>query len=225
MLMKILEKSEQFVDSYKHKGERKILIEHLRKRGISNEQVLQCMLMVPRHFYFHKDFWDHAYEDKAFQIGAGQTISHPHTVAYQTELLEVTAGDKVLEIGTGSGYQTSILLELGAEVYTIERQKELFDKTKKLLTSLSYKPKFFFGDGSKGIPAFAPFDKIICTAGSPSIPNTLLAQLKIGGKMVIPVGDEKTQKMNLVVRLSATEFQTEVLDAFRFVPMIGEQAW
>lgn len=217
--------SDQFTDTYKHKGERKILIEHLRKRGITNEKVLESMLLVPRHFFFHKDFWDHAYEDKAFQIGAGQTISHPHTVAYQTELLDIKAQDKVLEIGTGSGYQTSILLELGAEVYTIERQKELFDKTKKLLNQLSYKPKFFFGDGSKGIPAFAPFDKIICTAGSPSIPNTLLAQLKIGGRMVIPVGDENQQKMNLVERISSSEFQTEVLDSFRFVPMIGEQAW
>lgn len=225
MQMKIKENSDQFTDTYKQKGERKILIEHLRKRGISNEQVLECMLMVPRHFFFHKDFWDHAYEDKAFQIGAGQTISHPHTVAYQTELLDIKEKDKVLEIGTGSGYQTSILLELGAEVYTIERQKELFDKTKKLLQALSYKPKFFFGDGSKGIPAFAPFDKIICTAGSPSIPNTLLAQLKIGGKMVIPVGDEKQQKMNLVHRVSTKEFHTEVLESFRFVPMIGEQAW
>jgi protein-L-isoaspartate(D-aspartate) O-methyltransferase len=225
MQMKIKELSDQFVDSYKHKGERKLLIEHLRKRGITEEQVLDVMLQIPRHFYFHKDFWDHAYEDKAFQIGAGQTISHPHTVAYQTQLLEIKSNDKVLEIGTGSGYQTSILLELGADVYTIERQKELFDKTKKLLSQLSYKPKYFFGDGSKGIPAFAPFDKIICTAGSPSIPNTLLAQLKIGGSMVIPVGDENQQKMNLVKRVTQTEFHTEVLDSFRFVPMIGEQAW
>lgn len=223
--MKIKQDIEQFTDSYKQKGERKILIEHLRKRGITHEKVLECMLKVPRHFFFHKDFWEHAYEDKAFQIGAGQTISHPHTVAYQTELLDIKENDKVLEIGTGSGYQTSILLELGADVYTIERQKELFDKTKKLLSKLSYKPKYFFGDGSKGIPAFAPFDKIICTAGSPSIPNTLLAQLKVGGKMVIPVGDEKLQKMNLVERISTTEFHTEVLDSFRFVPMIGEQAW
>jgi protein-L-isoaspartate(D-aspartate) O-methyltransferase len=217
--------TDQFIDTYKHKGERKILIEHLRKRGISNDKVLEAMQLVPRHYFFHKDFWDHAYEDKAFQIGAGQTISHPHTVAYQTELLNIVPKDKVLEIGTGSGYQTAILLELGAEVYTIERQKELFDKTKKLLNSLSYKPKFFFGDGSKGIPAFAPFDKIICTAGSPSIPNTLLSQLKIGGKMVIPVGDENQQKMNLVERINQSEFHTEVLDSFRFVPMIGEQAW
>jgi protein-L-isoaspartate(D-aspartate) O-methyltransferase len=223
--MKIKALNDQFIDSYKHKGERKILIEHLKKRGISNEKVLEAMHLVPRHYFFHKDFWDHAYEDKAFQIGAGQTISHPHTVAYQTELLQIKSKDKVLEIGTGSGYQTAILLELGAEVYTIERQKELFDKTKKLLASLNYKPKFFYGDGSKGIPAFAPFDKIICTAGSPSIPNTLLAQLKIGGSMVIPVGDEHSQKMNLVSRVSQTEFHTEVLDSFRFVPMIGEQAW
>ncbi len=225
MQMKIKESTEQFIDSYKHKGERKILVEHLRKRGICNEKVLEVIGLIPRHYYFHKDFWDHAYEDKAFQIGAGQTISHPHTVAYQTQLLDIQVKDKVLEIGTGSGYQTSILLELGAEVYTIERQKELFDKTKKLLSQLSYKPKYFFGDGSKGIPAFAPFDKIICTAGSPSIPNTLLSQLKVGGRMVIPVGDENQQKMNLVERINDTEFHTEVLESFRFVPMIGEQAW
>jgi protein-L-isoaspartate(D-aspartate) O-methyltransferase len=219
------EKSAQFVDSYKHKGERKILVDHLRKRGISDEKVLEVMLKIPRHFYFHKDFWEHAYEDKAFQIGAGQTISHPHTVAYQTQLLEIKHGDKVLEIGTGSGYQTSILLALGAQVYTIERQKELFDKTKKLLAELNLKPRFFYGDGSKGLPAFAPFDKIICTAGSPSIPQTLLAQMKIGAKMVIPVGNENAQKMNLVQRISETEFHTEALDSFRFVPLIGEQAW
>ena len=125
--------SSQFIDSYKHKGERKILIEHLRKRGITDERVLDVMLKIPRHFYFHKDFWEHAYEDKAFQIGAGQTISHPHTVAYQTQLLDINPGEKILEIGTGSGYQTSILIGLGAEVYTIERQKELFDKKKKML--------------------------------------------------------------------------------------------
>lgn len=219
------EKSVQFVDSYKHKGERKILIDHLRKKGITDEKVLEVMMKIPRHFYFHKDFWEHAYEDKAFQIGAGQTISHPHTVAYQTQLLEIKPGDKVLEIGTGSGYQTSILLGLGAQVFTIERQKELFDKTKKLLSELNLKPRFFYGDGSKGLPAFAPFDKIICTAGSPSIPQTLLAQMRIGGKMVIPVGDEKAQKMNLVERISEKEFHTEALDSFRFVPLIGEQAW
>jgi protein-L-isoaspartate(D-aspartate) O-methyltransferase len=219
------EKSVQFVDSYKHKGERKILIDHLRKKGITDEKVLEVMMKIPRHFYFHKDFWEHAYEDKAFQIGAGQTISHPHTVAYQTQLLEIKPGDKVLEIGTGSGYQTSILLGLGTQVFTIERQKELFDKTKKLLSELNLKPRFFYGDGSKGLPAFAPFDKIICTAGSPSIPQTLLAQMRIGGKMVIPVGDEKAQKMNLVERISEKEFHTEALDSFRFVPLIGEQAW
>lgn len=215
----------QFIDSYKHKGERKILIENLRKKGINDENVLNVMLKIPRHFYFHKDFWDHAYEDKAFQIGAGQTISHPHTVAYQTQLLEIKSGDKVLEIGTGSGYQTTILLAMGAMVYSIERQKELFDKTKKLFQELQLKPRLFYGDGTKGLPAFAPFDKIICTAGSPGIPQTLLAQMQIGGKMVIPVGDENAQKMNLVTRVNEKEFHTEVLDSFRFVPLIGEQAW
>jgi protein-L-isoaspartate(D-aspartate) O-methyltransferase len=223
--MKELKQEQDLIDSYKHKGERKILMDVLRKKGINDEAVLKAMLKIPRHFFFHKDFWEHAYDDKAFQIGSGQTISHPHTVAYQTQLLNIQSGDKVLEIGTGSGYQTSILLELGAEVYTIERQKDLFDKCKKLLTALKFKPHYFYGDGSKGIPSFAPFDKILCTAGSPNIPTTLLSQLKIGGKMVIPVGDEHQQKMNLVERISEKEFHTEVLESFRFVPLIGEQAW
>jgi protein-L-isoaspartate(D-aspartate) O-methyltransferase len=215
----------ELIDSYKHKGERKNLIQVLKSKGIKDESLLAAMLAIPRHFYFHKDFWEHAYDDKAFQIGAGQTISHPFTVAYQTQLLEIKEGDKVLEIGTGSGYQTAILLQMGAQVFTIERQKELYLQAKKLLGYLQYKPRYFFGDGSKGLPAFAPFDKIICTAGSPNIPNTLLAQLKVGGKMVIPVGDEHSQKMNLVERMNEQEFHTEALDSFRFVPLIGEQAW
>ncbi len=218
-------KLEGYVDSYRHKGERKLLVESLKKKGISDESVLKVLTEVPRHFFFPKDFWDHAYEDKAFQIGAGQTISHPHTVAYQSQLLKIKANDKVLEIGTGSGYQTVVLLKLGAEVYSIERQKELFDKTKKLINQLNLKPNLFFGDGSKGLIQHGPYDKIICTAGAPTIPSTLLAQLKINGLMVIPVGDEKNQKMNLVERISEKEFHTEELESFRFVPLIGEQAW
>lgn len=218
-------KKDELIDTYRFKGERKILVEYLKKKGIIHEAVLEAMKKVPRHFFFHKDFWDHAYEDKAFKIGAGQTISHPHTVAYQSQLLDISRGDKVLEIGTGSGYQTSILLELGAEVFTIERQEDLFHSAKKLLTHLNYKPVYFLGDGSKGLKAYAPFDKIICTAGAPGIPTALMSQLRIGGKMVIPVGDEHKQMMNLVTRVSEKEFHTEELEQFRFVPLIGEQAW
>ena len=214
-----------FTDTYRQKGERKLLAAQLQKKGINDEKVLAVIAEVPRHFFFPKDFWDHAYEDKAFQIGAGQTISHPHTVAYQSQLLEITEGDVVLEIGTGSGYQTAVLLALGAEVYSIERQEELYEKTKALFNQLKLEAYLFFGDGSKGLAEKGPFDKIICTAGAPTIPTNLLAQLKIKGKMVIPVGDEKNQKMNLVTRVSETEFHTQELETFRFVPLIGEQAW
>lgn len=212
-------------DSYKYVGLRKRLVEELKKRGIKDESVLKAIETVPRHFFFEKDFWHLAYQDQAFQIGAGQTISHPHTVAYQTELLGIKKGDKILEIGTGSGYQTCILLELGADVYTIERQHDLFEKTKLRLSYMNYKPKFFYGDGSKGLKNFAPFHKIIVTAGAPTIPSILMAQLTVNGLMVIPVGDEKAQKMNLIQRITDTEFHKEELDTFRFVPLIGEQAW
>jgi protein-L-isoaspartate(D-aspartate) O-methyltransferase len=216
---------EELTDTYKHKGARKSLIEELKKKGIKSEHVLEAMMKVPRHYFFEKTFWNRAYLDIAHQIGEGQTISQPYTVAYQSELLDIHPGDKVLEIGTGSGYQTSILLELGAKVYTIERQKVLYERAKQKLSSMNYKPHFFYGDGSKGIPAHAPYDKILVTAGAPTIPETLMSQLAINGLLVIPVGDEKSQKMTLIRRVSETEFYKEEYDTFRFVPLIGEKAW
>ena len=179
---------------------------------------------MPRHLFLNSSFIERAYEDIAFQIGAGQTISHPHTVAFQTELLELKSGEKVLEIGTGSGYQTSILLEMGAKVFTIERQKELFDKTKKFLPSIGYNTKFFFGDGFKGLPLFAPYDKIIVTAGAPSIPDALLGQLKIGGRMVIPLGN-KVQIMTLIEKIAERKFEKTEYGEFKFVPLLEHKEW
>jgi protein-L-isoaspartate(D-aspartate) O-methyltransferase len=180
---------------------------------------------VPRHYFFDETFWKQAYKDIAFPIGDGQTISQPYTVAYQTELLHIKTGDKVLEIGTGSGYQTCILVELGAQVYTIERQENLYNRTKQVLPHMGYMAEFFYGDGSKGIAQHAPYDKIIVTAGAPLVPEILLKQLKIGGILVIPVGDEKSQKMITVLRVSENDFERFVLDTFRFVPLVGEKAW
>ncbi|WP_410221287.1 protein-L-isoaspartate(D-aspartate) O-methyltransferase [Pedobacter sp.] len=215
----------KFVDNYREKGARKKLVEQLRERGISDEKVLKAIGKVPRHFFFDETFWSQAYKDIAFPIGEGQTISQPYTVAYQTELLHIQKGDKVLEIGTGSGYQTCILMELGAEVYTIERQENLYNHTIKVLPGMGYHANFFLGDGSKGIAAHAPYNKIIVTAGAPFVPELLLKQLKIGGILVIPVGDEKTQKMLTVIRVSENDFEKIELDTFRFVPLVGDQAW
>ncbi len=181
--------------------------------------------MVPRHFFFDETFWNQAYKDIAFPIGAGQTISQPYTVAYQTQLLHINKGDKVLEIGTGSGYQTCILIALGAKVYTIERQEKLYERTTQVLPFMGYKPNFFLGDGSKGIPEHAPYNKIIVTAGAPIIPDTLLKQLTIGGILVIPVGDEKSQKMVTVLKTGEFDYEEHVLDTFRFVPLVGDKAW
>ncbi len=215
----------KFVDNYREKGARKKLVELLRERGISDEKVLKAIGKVPRHFFFDETFWSQAYKDIAFPIGAGQTISQPYTVAYQTELLHIQKGDKVLEIGTGSGYQTCILMELGADVYTIERQENLYNHTIKVLPGMGYHANFFLGDGSKGIAAHAPYHKIIVTAGAPFVPELLLKQLRIGGILVIPVGDEKTQKMLTVIRVSENDFEKIELDTFRFVPLVGDQAW
>jgi len=215
----------KFVDNYREKGARKKLVEKLKERGIQDKNVLSAIAKVPRHYFFDETFWPQAYKDIAFPIGDGQTISQPYTVAYQTELLHIRKGDKVLEIGTGSGYQTCILLELGADVYTIERQENLFKRTKMVLPHMGYKPEFFCGDGSKGIPAHAPYNKIIVTAGAPFVPEVLLKQLKIGGILVIPVGDEKSQKMLTVIRVSETDYEKFELDTFRFVPLVGDQAW
>lgn len=215
----------KFVDNYKEKGARKKLVELLKEKGISDDKVLKAIAKVPRHFFFDETFWNQAYKDIAFPIGDGQTISQPYTVAYQTELLHIQKGDKVLEIGTGSGYQTCILMELGANVYTIERQKNIYNHTIKVLPGMGYKANFFLGDGSMGIAEHAPYHKIIVTAGAPFVPEVLLKQLKIGGILVIPVGDEKSQKMITVIRASENDFDRIELDTFRFVPLVGDQAW
>ncbi len=195
----------------------------LVKKGINDENVLAAIEKIPRHLFIDSSFSDHAYQDKAFPIAANQTISQPYTVAFQTQTLQIQSGDKVLEIGTGSGYQTAVLLELGAEVYTIERQHELFKKTSLFLPKLGYLPKqFIFGDGYKGFKEKAPFDKIIVTAGAPFVPKTLLAQLKVKGKLLIPVGS-KTQIMTLFIRKSLKEFEKYELGDFAFVPMLKKK--
>lgn len=195
-------------------------MEVLQKKGISNAAVLQAMNTIPRHLFMDSGFIDHAYIDKAFPIAADQTISQPYTVAKQTELLGIKKGDKVLEIGTGSGYQTAVLLEIGALVYSIERQNELFKKTKLFLGKLGYRPKkLIFGDGYVGLEGEAPFDGIVVTAGAPFVPKPLLAQLKVGGKLVIPVG-EKVQIMTVFTRASETAFNKETFGEFRFVPLL-----
>ncbi|HWZ35818.1 MAG TPA: protein-L-isoaspartate(D-aspartate) O-methyltransferase [Mucilaginibacter sp.] len=215
----------KYIDNYREQGARKKLVDELRKKGIEDENVLRAIGKVPRHFFFDETFWNQAYRDIAFPIGEGQTISQPYTVAYQTQLLHIKKGDKVLEIGTGSGYQACILIDLGAKVYTIERQEKLFERTRNLLPRMGYKAHFFLGDGSKGIATHAPYDKIIVTAGAPTVPETLTAQLKIGGILVIPVGDENTQHMVTILKVGENEYERHVLDAFRFVPLVGERAW
>jgi protein-L-isoaspartate(D-aspartate) O-methyltransferase len=215
----------KYIDNYREQGARKKLVEELRKKGIEDENVLKAIGKVPRHFFFDETFWNQAYKDIAFPIGEGQTISQPYTVAYQSQLLHINNGDKVLEIGTGSGYQACVLLELGAKVYTIERQEKLYEHTKNVLPHIGYRPRFFQGDGSKGIAKHAPYDKIIVTAGAPTVPDELLKQLNIGGILVIPVGNQETQKMITVLRIGENDFEKIVLDTFRFVPLIGDKAW
>lgn len=213
------------LDTYRHKGQRKQLAEIVAKKGITDTKILEAIATIPRHLFIpdtalHK----YAYEDKPFPIGSGQTISQPYTVAFQTQLLDLQPRDKVLEIGTGSGYQTAMLLEMGVKVFSIERQKALFDRTQVFLPELGYiNGKLFYGDGYKGLPSFAPFNKIIVTAGAPYIPEDLLSQLKIGGIMIIPVGEGSNQIMKKLVKTSATNFETEDLGAFRFVPLLKER--
>lgn len=211
-------------DTYRHKGLRRQLAGLLKEKGIEDPEVLKAIEAVPRHLFLNSSFIERAYEDIAFPIGAGQTISRPHTVAFQTELLELKKGEKVLEIGTGSGYQTSILLEMGVKVYTIERQKALFDLTKAFLPTIGYNPKFFYGDGYKGLPVFAPFDKIIITAGAPVIPEPLLDQLKVGGIMIIPLGD-KVQIMTLIRKIAPKKFEKLEYGEFKFVPLLENKEW
>jgi protein-L-isoaspartate(D-aspartate) O-methyltransferase len=207
-------------ESYRHKGLRKKLIEEVRNKGIRNEEVLDAMGRVPRHLFMDSSFINFSYTDKAFPIASGQTISQPYTVAFQTELLEVSRHLKVLEVGTGSGYQTAVLLELGARVYTIERQRQLFLEAQKTLTPLNYKPIYFYGDGYEGVPSYAPFDRILVTAAAREIPQSLLNQLAIGGILVVPEGGQSGQKMIKVVRESKDSFQRSENGYFSFVPML-----
>ena len=210
-------------DTLRHKGLRNKLVQEIKNKGISDLKVLNAIQSIPRHLFMDSSFLDHAYQDKAFPISAGQTISQPYTVAFQSELLKIRKGDKVLEVGTGSGYQTAVLCELGAIVYSIERQKELFKKTSFFLPKIGYFPKkIIFGDGYNGFANEAPYDSIIVTAGAPFIPKMLLSQLKINGKLIIPVGEE-IQKMTVITRLSKEKFDKVEYGEFQFVPLLKEK--
>ena len=212
------------MDSYRHKGLRNKLAEILAKKGITDTKVLDAIAKIPRHLFIADTaLHQFAYEDKPFPIGSGQTISQPYTVAFQSQTLEIQPRDKVLEIGTGSGYQTAVLLELGAKVFSIERQKALFDRTKEFLPKLGYNAKLFYGDGYLGLPTYAPFNKIIVTAGAPYVPEDLLKQLAVGGIMVIPVDNEDHQIMKKIVKIDEDNFKTTDLGAFRFVPLLKEK--
>jgi protein-L-isoaspartate(D-aspartate) O-methyltransferase len=209
-------------DSFRTKGLRNKMIDELRSKGIQHEGVLEAMGKVPRHVFLDNAFIEFAYRDQAFPIGAGQTISQPSTVALQTQLLAPEKGEKVLEVGTGSGYQTSILCAMGCRVYSVERQKSLFDRTRRILPTLGYNPKLFFADGYKGLPGFAPFQKILVTAGAPYVPQELLNQLAPGGILVIPVGTEK-QEMTKITRTTSGEFLTHTFGDCKFVPLLQQK--
>jgi len=212
------------IDSFRHKGLRKKLVEIIRRREGISEKVLAAIGAVPRHFFMDSTFLDFAYEDNAFPISAGQTISQPYTVAFQTELLNIGKGDKILEIGTGSGYQACVLIEMGAKVFSIERQKVLFNRVKEFLPSINYNPKLLYGDGYKGLTAFAPFDKVLITAGADSIPQALIDQLKIGGILVAPIGKRDIQIMTKIVKISETDYEKSEHGTFRFVPLLKDKA-
>lgn len=207
-------------DSPAHKGQRTQLVQLLQQKGISNRAVLDAISRIPRHVFFDKALENHAYEDKAFPIEAGQTISQPYTVAFQTQLLNLQGNEKVLEIGTGSGYQAAVLYTMNARVYSIERQKKLYFSTKQKLQSLHIRIECFLGDGFKGLPQFAPFDRILITAAAPFIPNSLLKQLCVGGILVVPVGEGDIQNMMSITKISETEFEQKVHGTFSFVPML-----
>lgn len=212
-------------DSYRHRGLRRKLIETLRRKGIKDESVLQAIDTIPRHLFLDSSFLEFAYQDKPFPIGAGQTISQPYTVAFQTELLEIKKGTKILEIGTGSGYQACVLAEMGAKVYTVERQKKLYQKTKALLPQLGFHTiKCFYGDGFKGIDTFAPYDRILITAAAPEISHQLLSQLKEGGLLVVPYGSGDVQQMLRLQKKSDGSIISEEFGSFRFVPMLKDKA-
>jgi len=207
-------------DSFKYKGMRRQLVRELNEKGIKDKRVLDAFEAIPRHFFLDNAFAEQAYTNMPFQIGSGQTISHPYTVAFQTELLDIQKGDKILEIGSGSGFQTCMLCEMGAKVYSIERHKELHLKAQRMVRKLNYIARMSFGDGYKGLPTFAPFDKIIITCGAPNIPQDLLDQLKIRGIMVIPVGEGAEQQMKLVTKTSNEDYSVQDLGVFSFVPML-----
>lgn len=209
-------------DSFKHKGLRKALVDELARKGITDQRVLEAIGKIPRHIFLDSSLDNISYQDKALPIGCAQTISQPFTVAFQTQLLDIKANDKVLEIGTGSGYQTSVLCEMKAKVFSIERHKPLFVRAKSVLEIMKYNPKCFFGDGYKGLPTYAPFDKIIITCGAKTIPTDLISQMKIGGVLVIPIGDE-TQTMYRITKISETELSKEMFGDFKFVPMLEDK--
>lgn len=221
------------IDTYKHKGMRRQLALEIQQKGISDKNILAAIERVPRHCFVDRltaqsmgetAFVSLIYQDQAFPIGAGQTISQPFTVAFQSSLLELQKGEKILEIGTGSGYQTSVLMELGAKVFSIERQRSLYDMVKKFLPEIGYNPKLFYGDGYAGLPTFAPFDKILVTAGAPFVPEPLKQQLKTGGILVIPVGEGGSQTMIRIKKISENEYITEEHGKFRFVPLLENKS-
>ena len=215
----------QFRDLYKHKGMRRALVRKIQAKGISDPRGLAALETVPRHAFLDNAFQEHAYQDKAFQIGEGQTISQPYTVAFQSELLRVQPGDRVLEIGTGSGYQCCVLLELGATVYSVEYNAVLYQRTRRLLHRLGYQATLRHGDGSQRWRQHAPYDRMIVTAGAPTVPQSLVDQLKVGGRLIIPVGDRKQQEMLLIVKDEAGEIRQKSYDCFSFVPLLGKDGW
>jgi len=216
-----------YEDSYRHKGMRRRLVNQLRRKGIRDERVLQAIGLIPRHWFLDSVFLEHAYQDKAFPIDEGQTISQPYTVAYQTELLQVAPGMKVLEIGTGSGYQACVLAAMGARVFTIEYHSKLYSKAQKMfvLLGLDKQIKAFCGDGSRGMLQYSPFDRILITAAAPSIPEELKQQLTIGGRLVAPIGDLRIQRMYCIIRKSEDTFEEVAGDLFKFVPLLGKHGW
>jgi protein-L-isoaspartate(D-aspartate) O-methyltransferase len=207
-------------DTYRHKGLRKLLVEELRKKGITDERILLAIGKIPRHIFMDSSFINYSYKDKAFPIGAGQTISQPYTVAIQTMLLQVKQNDKILEIGTGSGYQAAVLMEMGARVYTIERLKELYLKAQDILPKLGYNAYFFYGDGNLGLPTYAPFDKILITAGATEVPEKLLKQVRVGGRIVLPLGSKGSQEMIVIERTGEDEYTRTSHGNFVFVPLL-----
>ena len=212
-------------DSYIHKGQRKALVETIKSKGINDQAVLDAINTFPRHFFFDSALHSHAYEDKAFPSGEGQTISQPYTVAFQTELLEVAPGNKVLEIGTGSGYQAAILYLLGADVHSVEVNRKLYETARKFLPKVGVSANLYLGDGTMGLPEKAPFDRILVTAGAPVVPDALVQQLKEEGKMVIPVGNRITQKMLRITKQADGKTSQEEFDNFSFVPLLGKEGW